>query len=112
MTTVYGLANCTVSVLRGTMLNEFGDVVDNVGVAASGIPASIIVRSKTITDKATQEPRVIQRVVGHVGSNVDVRGTDQLRDDTHGITYSVQAVTQSNGMGLVPDLELDLLRVT
>lgn len=108
---MYALATCTVSILRGTSTNQFGDTVDNGTVAASGIPASIIVRTKSVSDAGTQTPRVIQQVMGAIGSNVDIRDTDQLRDDTHGITYSIQSVIQPNGPGLTPDLQLELLRV-
>lgn len=108
---MYGLANCLVSVLRGTSTDTWGDTVDNGTVAASGIPAFIVVKSKAITDPATQTPRVVQQIVGAVGSNVDIRDTDQLRDDTNGVTYAVEAVTQPGGAGITPDLVLDLRRV-
>ena len=108
---MYALATCTVSILRGTSTNEFGDEVDNGTVAASGIPASIIVRSKSISDSATQTPRIVQQVIGAIGSNVDIRDTDQIRDDTNGITYVIESVIQPNGPGLTPDLQLELRRV-
>jgi hypothetical protein len=108
---VYGLANCKISVLRGTDTNAWGDTVDNGTVAASGIPAFIVVKSKSIYDGATQSSRVVQRIVGAVGSNVDVRDTDQIHDETNNVTYAVEAVTQPLAAGLTPDLELVLTRV-
>lgn len=108
---MYGLANCLISVLRGTSTDTWGDQVDNGAIAASGIPARILVRSRTVFDESTQEPRVVQIVSGAVASTADVRDGDQIRDDTHSVTYTVQSVTQPNGVGLVPDLELDLQRV-
>lgn len=108
---MYALANCTVSILRGTSTNEYGDEVDSDTVVASGIPASIVVRSKSSSDPSTQVSRVIQQVVGVVGSNVDIQDTDRLRDDTNGITYAIESVIQANGPGHTPDLQLDLQRV-
>lgn len=108
---MYALATCTASVLRGTSTNSFGDVTDTATVLTSGIPASVIVKTRTVFDTATQTPRVIERITGAVGSGVDIRDTDQLRDDTHGVVYAVQSVTQPNGPGLVPDLQLELRRV-
>lgn len=108
---MYGLANCLISVLRGTSTSEFGDSLDNGTVAASGIPAAIVVRSRTIFDPSTQSARIVQQLIGTVGSAVDITDTDQIRDDTHGVTYSVEAVTQPLGIGLTPDLELELRRV-
>jgi hypothetical protein len=109
---MYALATCTASILRGTGTDVYGDVYDNGTVAASGIPASIIVRSKSSYDPATQTPRVIQQIVGAVGSDVDIKDSDQLRDDTSGITYAIESVTQPNAPGLTPDLQLELRRVT
>lgn len=108
---MYSLATCTVSILRGTTTTIYGDEVDDGTVIASGIPASIIVASKSIYDRATQSPRVIQQVTGAVGSEVDIKDSDQVRDDTNGITYAVEAVTQPNGPGFTPDLQLELRRV-
>lgn len=112
---MYGLANCLVSVLRGTATNEFGDTVD-VGadpsaVVATDIPAFIAVKSETITDPSTQTPRVVQTIRGAIGSDVDIRDTDQLYDDTHDVTYAVEAVTQPLAAGITPDQELELRRV-
>lgn len=108
---MYGLANCLCSVLRGTTTSSYGDVLDNGTVAASGIPAFIAVRSKTITDSASQTPRVVQTIRGAVSSAVNIQDTDQLRDDTHGVVYAVEAVTQPLAAGITPDLELELRRV-
>lgn len=43
---------------------------------------------------------------------MDIRDTEPLRGDTHGITYAVQAVTQPQSAGPGSDLELQLLQVT
>lgn len=108
---MYALATCTTSILRGTSTDAYGDVIDNATVAASGIPASIIVSSRTVQDSATQTSRVVETIHCEMISNLDVRDTDQIRDDTHGITYAVQAVTQPNGPGITPDLQIELRRV-
>jgi hypothetical protein len=108
---MYALATCTASVLRGTTNDTYGDPEDNGTVAASGIPTRIVVKSLNVTDPATQTARVVQRVLGVVGSSTDITDTDQLRDDTNGITYAVESVTQPNGPGRTPDLELELRRV-
>ena len=109
---MYGLANCSVSILRGTTTDTWGDTVDNGTVAASGIPAFITVDSRSVTDPASQTPRVVQTIRGAVSSTVDIRDTDQLRDDTHGgVVYAVEAVTQPLAAGVTPDQELELRRV-
>lgn len=108
---MYGLANCTISVLRGTATDAWGDSVDSGAVVNSAIPAFIVVRSRTVYDPSTQTPRVVQNIVGAVGSNIDIRDTDQILDETHSITYSVESVTQPLGAGITPDQTLELRRV-
>jgi hypothetical protein len=108
---MYGLANCLVSVLRGTTTDQWGDAVDNGAVAASGIPAFIIVRSRQVFDPSTQTPRTVQTIRGAVGSAVDIRDTDQILDETHDVIYAVESVTQPLAAGITPDTELELRRV-
>lgn len=109
---MYAIANCLVDVLRGTSQNDWGDAVDNGTVAATGVPASIIVANTRVWDATTQTPRAVQRITGVMGSERDVRVNDQLRDTTHGITYAVDSVTQENAIGRTPDLSLLLSRLT
>lgn len=109
---MYALATTTVSILRGTSVDEYGDAYDNGTVAASGIPAAVVEESRRTYDRATQTPRTIRAVRGTLGSGVDVREGDQLRDDRTGLIYAVQAVTQPGGVGMTPDLDVDLIRVT
>ena len=108
---MYGLANCTVSILRGTTTDQWGDTVDSGAVAATGIPAFIVVRSRSVFDPSTQTPRTVQTIVGAIGSTVDVRDTDQILDETHSVTYAVESVTQPLAAGITPDQTLELRRV-
>lgn len=108
---MYGLANCTVSILRGTSTDQWGDTVDNGSVAASGIPAFIVVRSRQVYDPSTQTPRTVQTIVGAVGSEVSILDSDQIFDETHSVTYAVESVTQPLAAGITPDQTLELRRV-
>lgn len=108
---MYGLANCTISVLRGTTTDAWGDIVDSSAVHASAIPAFIVVKSRTVYDPSTQTPRAVQSIVGAVGSDVDIRDTDQILDESHSVTYAVESVTQPLGAGITPDQTLELRRV-
>lgn len=109
---MYVVATCTASVLRGTGTDTYGDVTDNSTVAASGILASIRETSRTIFDPNTQQARVIRTTEGVMPAGTDVVDTDQVRDDTNGITYFVEAVTQNREPGFTPDLVMQLKRVS
>ncbi|WP_297699636.1 hypothetical protein [Mycobacterium sp.] len=109
---MYVVATCTASVLRGTSTDTYGDTIDNSTVAATGIIASIREMSRTVLDPNTQEPRILRFVEGVMPAGTDVRDTDQIRDDTYGVTYFVEAVTQNREPGFTPDLKLQLKRVS
>lgn len=108
---MYALATCLASILRGTGTDPWGDVGDTGTVVNTDVLTRIAVKTVTTYDSSSQSARTVQQVVGVVGSEIDIVDTDQLRDDTHGITYIIESVTQPGGPGRTPDLELVLRRV-
>lgn len=108
---MYGLANCSISIMRGTSTDQWGDTIDSGNIVNQHVPAFIVVRSKQVYDPSTQSPRTVQTIVGAVGSAVDIRDTDQVFDETHSVTYSVESVTQPLASGITPDQTLELRRV-
>lgn len=109
---MYVIATCTASILRGTGTDTYGDVTDTSAVIQSGVIASIRQTSQTVYDPSTQSARVINVIMGTFPSGTDVLDTDQVRDDTYGITYIVESVTQNRQPGFTPDLELLLRQVS
>lgn len=108
---MYGLANCTISIMRGTSVNSYGDVLDSGSIVNQHVPAFIVVRSRTVFDPSTQTPRTVQTIVGAVGSGVSILDSDQIFDETHSVTYAVESVTQPLAAGITPDQTLELRRV-
>lgn len=106
------IANTKVSVLTGTSVDDWGDTVDNNTVAVSGIPASLVERSRLITTPEQPTPRVIRYTVGRLPGRTPVGPEDRIRDDRTGAIYAITAVTPPSGVGHQPDLRLDLKRVT
>ncbi|MFC5947073.1 hypothetical protein ACFQH9_02120 [Pseudonocardia lutea] len=109
---MYALANTTVSVLRGSTVDEFGDETDNETVAASGIIANIRETSSTFSDPGSTTPRVVRNVTCKLPSTTDVTETDRIKDETSGVIYTINTVTQEGGPGRTPDLALLLERTT
>ena len=109
---MYVVATCTASVLRGTTNDAYGDPEDDSTVAATGIIASIRETSRVVFDPNMQSPRVVRLIEGVMPAGTDVVDTDQVRDDTYGVTYFVEAVTQNREPGFTPDLQLQLRRIT
>jgi hypothetical protein len=109
---VYVIATCTASILRGTATDTYGDAVDSAVAIATGVIASIREQSRVAFDPSTQEPRVVRFTQGVMPAGTDVTETDQVRDDTYGVTYIVTSVTQGRQPGFTPDLELQLKQIT
>lgn len=109
---MYVVATCTASILRGTTTDAYGDPEDNGTVVAAGIIASIRETSRTVFDPNTQQPRIVRSTEGVMPAGTDVVDTDQVRDDTYGVSYFVEAVTQDREPGFTPDLKLQLKRVS
>lgn len=108
---MYAIATCLASVLRGVTENEFGDEVDANTPIAQHIPMSIIEDSHRIMDPVSGTPRVIRTVGCFAPSNTDVTEDDRILDETHGVTYVVQGVTQQRSWSYTPDIELDLRQI-
>lgn len=109
---MYALASCTASILRGTTVDEYGDPQDVDTVVHTGVPFSIQETEARVYDPATQTSRVVRTPVAACQSDVDLRIGDRVRDDTNGITYIVNDVTQPGGVGWTSDLDVDLKRIT
>ncbi|WP_274029453.1 hypothetical protein [Streptomyces sp. MMBL 11-1] len=106
------LANTTISVLRGTTTDEFGDPVDAPTTVASGIPASLIEVTRRAFTPENPTPRVVRYSIARTGADVDVLEDDRIRDESTDRIYIVEAVSQTGGIGMVNDLRLDLKQTT
>lgn len=111
---MYALASTTVSIIRGTTTNPWGDVVDDNSVTpvATGVLASVAVTNTNRHNPAAQDVRTLRTFSCAVQSNVDVRETDRLRDERSGAIYVVESVTAPLGPALTADLELVLSLVS
>jgi len=110
---LYAIASTTCSILRGTTTNQWGDVIDdpNAAVIATGVSVALDVTNTQAFDPTTQQIRLIRSIRGAIQSDTDIRENDRLRDDTSGVVYMVESVTDTLGPGYVGDLELVLKQV-
>lgn len=104
-------ATTTVSIMRGTTVDEFGDSLDNSTVAASGIPLSIIEQSKRVFDPVTSTARVIRYYTGRATSGTDIQEGDRILDEATGSIYAIDYVSQPPGPFHMPDMHIDLSKV-
>lgn len=106
-------ANTTVSILRGTDVDEFGDIEDTGTPITAGIPAILLETVKTTTDPATQTPRTIRSATCHLPAWTEALNSDQILDESTGQKYSVADVDSPGILNGAPaDLVLTLKRIT
>ena len=101
----------TVSVLRGTTITPAGDEVDSLTPVYTGIPASVMERSRVGIDVSTQDPQVFHYTVCRLPAGTDVVDTDLILDEMTGKRYAVAAVSTLSSPVHTPDLRVDLRRV-
>lgn len=88
------IANTTVSVLRGTTTNEYGDEIDSNAAIYTGVPACLTETSRQTQDPSTPTPRTIRAVELHVPDHVGLLTTDRILDESTQQTYMVIEVTR------------------
>lgn len=97
------LATTTLSVLRGTEVNNWGDLT-NVGTPLyTGVPAGLVESSKQVFDRATQRHQVVRTITCVVPECADILDTDTLIDESTGAAYMIESVTRQPTLGPPPD---------
>lgn len=106
------LATTTISVLRGTAEDRYGDEVDTDTVVASRIPASILEKPVTGARPASGRKDTPRTYFLRVWRTFTFQQGDRVRDERTGYVYAVTTlapVTNPVGLG---STRLDLQRVT
>lgn len=109
---MYALPTTTVSILRGSTTNAFGDVIDGSTVAASGVPCSLVEQTRTSKTADSPTPRVVHFTVGRIAADTDILDTDRLLDESTGQKYIIESVSRLGNPVIQADLRLDLKRTT
>jgi hypothetical protein len=106
------LATTTVTILRGTETDRFGDDVDTDTIVGERIPASILeqpVRGARPASGRADTPRTYAL---RMWRNFDLRQDDRVRDERTGVLYYVTTdAPATNPVGL-GSTRADLQRVT
>jgi len=105
-------ATTSISVLRGTSTNAWGDEIDTDTAVHTGIPASLIEQTRRVTTRDDPTPRIVRYAVGRVTAGTDITDQDRIRDERTGAIYIVEAVSAMNSAAVAADLRLDLRRTT
>lgn len=107
----WAIPNTTVTIYRGTTIDEYSGDISNETVLASAISASIIEQSRIVDDPNSGTPRVVRLITGRVPDGTDVKNTDRLLDETNSRSYWIRSVRQHENPIYTSDVTLDLVRV-
>jgi hypothetical protein len=109
---VYTVPTTTVTILRGTSTDVYGDVTDTATVAASGIPASILEQRKTVFTPADNRVQQVGFFTGRVSQLVDVRIGDRIQDERTSVIYVIDNISTVASPALGNDSRLDLRKAS
>ena len=108
------VATTTISILRGTVTNGYGDTVDDntSQPVATGVPASILEQNRRVFLPAEQAFRIVRTYAGRVCPEIDIRKDDRVKDEQTSIVYLVTDLSDPHASPLHPDYQLQLSRTT
>lgn len=106
------LATTVADVLRGSTTDVYGDEVPSGDAVHSGVPVSILERSRITRDPATGEARTMRYVVGRAVAGLDIRESDRVHDRRTGEVYAVLSLRTRGSIVGHADLEMELVRTT
>lgn len=106
-------ANTLVTILRGTETNAFADEIDSDVAAYTDVPAAILEAGRRVYLPAEGARRVVRGYTCRVGSGVDLRKDDRIRDQSTGQVYLVTELSDPQPIGgHRPDRVATLSRTT
>ena len=102
------IANTALTIRRGTSTDSFGYTVDSPAVVATGVPAHLVTRRRTIFGQSARQDRVVSTHKATVSVGADVRRNDRVTDHL-GENYTIEDayITTEGG---VAERRLELLR--
>lgn len=103
--------NRSLTVLRGTTANAYGDLSDVGQPLYTGIQAAIAETSDVVFDAATQRQQTIRAITCIVPGWADILDTDTLFDPFTGWYYLIEGMQQEPGLGYYPPRKVLTLRM-
>lgn len=103
--------NRSMTIMRGTSANPYGDLSDLGVPLYTGVPAALAETSQVVFDAATQRQQIIRTVTCTVPNWVDVVTTDTLKDEFTGMFYMIESIEAQPGIGYYPAPKILTLRM-
>ena len=107
------IANCRVSILRGTFKDPYGDPIESDTPVQTGVPMSILEVASNETTVAGGMPRQVRYLVGRAHPGTDIRHEDRLKDEDNGRVYFVDGIDEVSESAILDSgTRLELRRVS
>jgi hypothetical protein len=101
-------ATTTISILRGTEVDDWGEEKDTSTVVATGISASIIEQKSYNRDEVSTQPKNQRNARGRVTRGTDVRINDRIRDERTNQIWVIVHIDNKQNPVIAQDTRLDL----
>lgn len=101
----------TVTVLRGSTVNDYDDEVDGTSAVYTKIPASIIETEPLIETTSEGTPRTIRRFRTRIPARVILKDDDRIKDERTGDIYIIDAIIRAQNPVFTPERRVNLRRV-
>jgi len=108
---MYARATTTITILRGTDTDEWGDTVDNDTVVASGVRASIAEQKIYAQGEVTTQPRNLRYARLRVTKGTDIQVNDRIKDERLNQTWTITNISPYQNPVVGQDLRVDLMFV-
>lgn len=108
---MWALANRTVAVLRGEATDDYGDPVDVDTSVATGLPASIVERSRRVFDPASDRTQIVRYWTGRLPAGTDVRVGDRLQDEQTSEIFVIQSFSAQQRLVHDGEVRVDLAKI-
>ena len=106
-------ANTCCSVLSGSTVNQFGDLIDANTPRISSLPVTLIETGKSVQDPSTPTPRTIRAIYLSVPEWVGILTTDRvLNQVTQDIFIIISVTKPSTTIGAPVDTVCQLKRIS
>ena len=108
---MYARATTTISILRGTGTDEWGDAVDNDTVVATGVRAAIAEQKIYAQGEVTTQPRNLRYARMRVTNGTDIQVNDRIKDERLNQTWTITNISPLQNPTVKQDLRVDLMYV-
>lgn len=106
-------ATTVISILRGDAPpDDYLDVEPSDVAVYTGIPASLIERTRHVFTADAPEPLIVRYITCRVGAEHDIRTNDRILDEWTGYIYAVDSYMSPQNPAIAADISISLKRVT